>query len=65
MSDQRLPPGFERRREDERLITGHGRYVDDLRAPAGRPAPLSMVVVRSPYAHARIAAIDTGQAAAT
>ncbi|HEX8732802.1 MAG TPA: xanthine dehydrogenase family protein molybdopterin-binding subunit, partial [Ktedonobacterales bacterium] len=28
-------------------------------------APLSMVVVRSPYAHARIAAIDTGQAAAT
>ncbi|TMD64542.1 MAG: hypothetical protein E6I91_10940 [Chloroflexi bacterium] len=48
-----LPVGFERRREDYGLITGHSRYVDDLK-PAGRPAPLHMVVVRSPYAHAII-----------
>ncbi|HEU0028183.1 MAG TPA: xanthine dehydrogenase family protein molybdopterin-binding subunit [Ktedonobacterales bacterium] len=57
-------PGFARRREDERLITGRGQYVDDLRSPAGRPEPLIMAVVRSPYAHARIGAVQTGQASA-
>ena len=31
-----LPAGFERRREDYGLITGHSRYVDDLK-PADRP----------------------------
>ncbi|HXZ04963.1 MAG TPA: hypothetical protein VEH81_09020 [Ktedonobacteraceae bacterium] len=36
------------------LITGSGRYVDDLRSPQGRPPALYMVVVRSPYAHAEI-----------
>jgi carbon-monoxide dehydrogenase large subunit len=46
-----------RRREDERLITGQGQYVDDLRLPEGRPALLHMVVVRSPYAHADITEI--------
>jgi carbon-monoxide dehydrogenase large subunit len=60
----RAPTGFERRREDERLITGRGQYVDDLRPPAGRPAPLVMALVRSPYAHARIGVITTEQAAA-
>lgn len=64
MTEQHMPPGFERRREDERLITGRGQYVDDLRLPAERPAPLHMVVVRSPYAHARISAVTTEQAAA-
>ena len=64
MTEQHMPPGFERRREDQRLITGHGQYVDDLRLPAGRPAPLFMAVVRSLYAHARIGAIDTDQAGA-
>jgi aerobic carbon-monoxide dehydrogenase large subunit len=64
MTERRTPTGFERRREDERLITGRGQYVDDLRPPAGRPAPLIMSVVRSPYAHARIGAIQTGQASA-
>ena len=41
------------RREDPRLITGHGRYTDDL-AKAG---VLHMAVVRSPQAHARIKSI--------
>lgn len=65
MTEQHMPTGFERRREDERLITGRGQYVDDLRPPAGRPAPLFMAVVRSPYAHAHIGAITAEQAAAT
>lgn len=64
MAEQRMPVGFERRREDERLITGRGQYVDDLHSPAGRPAPLIMTVVRSPYAHARIGGIDSEQATA-
>ncbi|HEY1162681.1 MAG TPA: xanthine dehydrogenase family protein molybdopterin-binding subunit, partial [Candidatus Dormibacteraeota bacterium] len=38
------------RREDPRLITGHGRYTDDLT----RPGLVHMAVVRSPHAHARI-----------
>lgn len=45
--------GLERRREDSRLITGQAHYVDDLRLPSGQPVA-HMVVVRSPYAHARI-----------
>src|SRR5690606_10276313 len=49
-----------RRVEDYRLITGHGRYTDDI--TLGRQA--HAVVVRSPYAHARIASIDTTEAAA-
>jgi carbon-monoxide dehydrogenase large subunit len=46
------------RREDPHLITGGGRYVEDLI----RPGTLSMVVVRSPHAHARINAINTDAA---
>jgi carbon-monoxide dehydrogenase large subunit len=41
------------RREDPRLITGQGRYLDDL----GRDA-LAAAFVRSPHAHARITGID-------
>ena len=41
------------RREDPRLITGHGRYTDDL----ARSGVLHMSVVRSPHAHARIKSI--------
>lgn len=59
-----LPAGLERRKEDYRLITGHAAYVDDVRLPAGRPAPLQMAVVRSPYAHARINAIHLDEARA-
>jgi carbon-monoxide dehydrogenase large subunit len=42
-----------RRREDPRLLTGRGQYVDDLQI-AGC---LHAVVLRSPHAHARIAAV--------
>jgi carbon-monoxide dehydrogenase large subunit len=42
-----------RRREDARLITGQGRYLDDIGADAHAAA-----FVRSPYAHARIVDID-------
>ncbi len=54
MIDTNIPSGLERRREDYRLITGSGHYVDDLRSPEGRPPALYMVAVRSPYAHAEI-----------
>ena len=38
------------RREDPHLITGGGRYVEDL----VRPGTLTMAVVRSPHPHARV-----------
>jgi carbon-monoxide dehydrogenase large subunit len=41
------------RREDPRLITGHGRYTDDLT----RAGLVHLAVVRSPHAHARILSI--------
>src|SRR5262249_26270123 len=44
-----------RRREDRALLTGRGRFVDDLPA-AG---VLHLILVRSPHAHTRIRAIDT------
>ncbi len=43
-----------KRREDFKLLTGKGRYVDDLKLPG----MLHMVVVRSPHAHAEIRSID-------
>lgn len=46
------------RREDERLLTGRGRYTDDLRAPDQAHA----VFVRSPHAHADLGSIDTRRA---
>ncbi len=46
------------REEDPRLLRGHGRYVDDIRTPDEARA----VVLRSPHAHARIAAIDVRRA---
>jgi carbon-monoxide dehydrogenase large subunit len=47
-----------KRREDPRLLTGTGRYVDDL-AP---PGCLHAVFVRSPHAHARIVRLDVDAA---
>ena len=41
------------RKEDPRLVTGNGRYLDDLGHTAYEAA-----FVRSPHAHARIADID-------
>jgi carbon-monoxide dehydrogenase large subunit len=49
-----------RRREDHRLLTGRGRYVDDIRMPD----LLHAAIVRSPHAHARIETIDGRLAAA-
>ena len=48
-----------RRVEDERFITGNGRYIDDIHLPA----ECHGVVVRSPHAHARILGIDAADAA--
>ena len=47
-----------RRREDPRLITGTGRYVDDVQ-PAGC---LHAAFVRSPVAHAMIRSVDSSAA---
>ncbi len=49
-----------RRREDPRLVTGQGQFVDDLRLEG----VLHATFVRSPWAHARITAIDTSAASA-
>ncbi|HKE98478.1 MAG TPA: aerobic carbon-monoxide dehydrogenase large subunit [Actinomycetes bacterium] len=49
-----------RRREDDRFIRGKGTYVEDVQLPG----MLHMAILRSPVAHARIASIDTSQAAA-
>jgi carbon-monoxide dehydrogenase large subunit len=43
------------RREDERLLTGKGRYSDDATAPGA----LHACFLRSPHAHAHITGIDT------
>ncbi|MCZ6784393.1 MAG: xanthine dehydrogenase family protein molybdopterin-binding subunit [Proteobacteria bacterium] len=49
-----------KRVEDHRFLIGRGRYTDDI----NRPGQLFAVIVRSPVAHARIAAIDAGEALA-
>jgi carbon-monoxide dehydrogenase large subunit len=41
------------RREDARMVSGHGRYVDDVDSGAH-----GVAFVRSPYAHARVVDID-------
>src|SRR5437588_2027686 len=62
---QTRPPGSilghsVRRREDPRLITGAGRYVDDFN-PEGC---LHAAFVRSTLAHGELGAVDTSAAAA-
>ena len=37
MKETPVPAGLERRKEDYELITGRGRYVDDLKAPRSVP----------------------------
>jgi carbon-monoxide dehydrogenase large subunit len=46
------------RKEDARLLSGQGRYVDNLTATGTVHAH----IVRSPYAHAAIASIDVSEA---
>lgn len=47
-----------RRVEDPRLLTGRGRYVDDIRLPG----MLEAAILRSPHPHARIVRIDIARA---
>jgi len=50
-----------RRVEDPDLVVGAGDYVDDLRIDG----TLQAIFVRSPFAHARITRVDTGEAEAS
>ncbi|MEI5667788.1 molybdopterin cofactor-binding domain-containing protein [Bosea sp. CCNWLW174] len=47
--------------EDAALLTGRGRFIDDLGI---RPGTLHAAILRSPHAHADILSIGTGAAAA-
>src|SRR5512132_2556011 len=42
------------RREDRRLVTGQGRFVEDLT----QPGCLSIGIIRSPHAHAKVLDVD-------
>ncbi len=48
------------RKQDLRLVTGHGRYTDDI----SLPGMLHAAMLRSPHAHARIKSIDVSRARA-
>jgi len=48
-----------RRLEDQALLTGLGKYTDDV----SLPGQLHLVFVRSPYPHARFGAVDVTAAA--
>ena len=50
-----------RRKEDQRFVTGLGRYTDDINLPKQTYA----MFVRSPHAHARIIRIDLAEAVAS
>jgi carbon-monoxide dehydrogenase large subunit len=49
-----------RRREDQRLLTGKGRFSDDVNLPD----QIYAIMLRSPHAHAQIRGIDTTKALA-
>lgn len=48
-----------KRHEDPKLVAGAGTYVDDIKLPG----MLYVGILHSPYAHARITNIDSGQLA--
>ena len=50
-----------RRLEDNRLLTGLGRYTDDI----SRPGQVYAFFLRSPHAHARIGPVDKSAALAS
>ncbi len=50
--------GAVKRVEDDRFLTGRGRYTDDI----GRPGQVYGVFVRATHAHAKITHIDTNAA---
>ena len=47
------------RKEDQRFLTGNGRYTDDINLPGGQ---CYAYFLRSPHAHAKIEAIDISHA---
>jgi 2-furoyl-CoA dehydrogenase large subunit len=47
-----------RRKEEDRLVRGHGKFIDDYKLEG----MLFMRLVRSPYAHARINSVDVSAA---
>jgi 2-furoyl-CoA dehydrogenase large subunit len=49
------------RLEDEALVTGRGRFIDDL---GTRPGTLAAAILRSPHAHAELEAVDCDAARA-
>jgi aerobic carbon-monoxide dehydrogenase large subunit len=54
----RLIGAHVKRLEDPRLVTGGGRYLDDIQLPG----LLHAAFVRSPHAHARLTAVDVSAA---
>ena len=50
---QRMP-----RLEDQRMVTGHGQYIDDL----NKPGMVHVAFVRSAVARGRITGLDATQA---
>jgi carbon-monoxide dehydrogenase large subunit len=54
----RVPSASVKRIEDPRLLTGRGRYLDDIQLPG----LLHAVFVRSPHAHARLSRVDASAA---
>jgi carbon-monoxide dehydrogenase large subunit len=57
---QRYVGSSVKRSEDPRILTGAGRYVDDIKLPG----MLHAAFVRSPLAHARLLNVDVSAAAA-
>jgi carbon-monoxide dehydrogenase large subunit len=55
---QRYVGGGVLRKEDPELLTGQGRYTEDIVVPG----MVWVIVVRSPFAHARINSVDTSRA---
>ena len=49
-----------KRSEDARILTGSGRYIDDVKLPG----MLHAAFVRSPLAHGRVLAVDVTAAQA-
>ena len=47
-----------KRSEDPRILTGTGRYIDDIKLPR----MLHAAFVRSPMAHARVLSVDASAA---
>jgi aerobic carbon-monoxide dehydrogenase large subunit len=58
MTQQKIVGQAVVRREDPALLTGRGRYLDDVTPPG----TLYAFVVRSPVAHARITGVDVTEA---